>query len=88
MNSIRGEITGRRGDDFVEAEHSNVSARGPPTCAFTIQQFCTAHNISPAFYFELQKRGEGPRVMAVGRRRLISIEEAARWREARTNAVA
>jgi hypothetical protein len=78
MDSITREITGRRGSETHE----------PPTYALTIKQFCATHNISLAFYFELQKRGEGPRVMNVGRRRLISIEEAARWREARTETAA
>lgn len=52
--------------------------------ALTIREFCDTHNISPAFYYELQQKGEGPRTMEVGRRRLISVEEAQRWREART----
>jgi hypothetical protein len=55
-----------------------------PKLALTIKEFCAAHNISEAFYFELQQRGEGPRVMRVGSRRLVSVEEAARWRAART----
>jgi hypothetical protein len=56
----------------------------PPTLALTIPQFCDAHNISEAFFYALQKDGKGPRTMAVGRRRLISIEEAKRWRKANT----
>jgi hypothetical protein len=60
-------------------------ARGPPTLALSIRQFCDAHNISHAFSYLLQQRGEGPRVMKVGSRRLISVEEAARWRAARTS---
>ena len=63
-------------------------ARAPPTLALTIPEFCVSHNISEAFYYELQKDGRGPRTMRVGRRRLISIEEAKRWREAQTGAVA
>jgi hypothetical protein len=54
--------------------------------ALSIPEFCATHNISPAFYYELQKAGRGPRTMAVGRRRLISLEEAARWRAERTAA--
>jgi hypothetical protein len=55
-----------------------------PTLALTIRQFCDSHNISHAFFYLLQQRGEGPRVMKVGSRRLVSVEEAARWRAART----
>jgi predicted DNA-binding transcriptional regulator AlpA len=67
----RPEVTGRRGGDT-------------PTLALTIREFCDSHNISHAFFYLLQQRGEGPRVMKVGSRRLISVEEAAAWRAART----
>ena len=67
----RPEVTGRRGGTT-------------PKLALTIRQFCDSHNISHAFFYLLQQRGEGPRVMHVGSRRLISIEEAAAWRAART----
>jgi hypothetical protein len=66
----RPEVTGRSGGDT-------------PTLALTIRQFCDSHNISHAFFYLLQQRGEGPRVMRVGSRRLVSIEEAKRWREER-----
>jgi len=49
--------------------------------AFTIDAFCAAHGISRAFYFKLQKAGQGPDVLAVGRRRLITADSAARWRK-------
>jgi hypothetical protein len=60
-------------------------ARAPPTFALTMPEFCVSHNISEAFYYMLQKDGRGPRTMRVGRRRLISVEEARRWREERTS---
>ena len=69
-------------------QRTRPQARAPPTFALTIPEFCVSHNISEAFYYELQKDGRGPRTMRVGRRRLISIEEAKRWREAQTGAVA
>jgi len=56
----------------------------PPALALTIPEFCSAHGISQAFYYELQKAGRGPRTMHVGRRRLISVEEAQRWRAEHT----
>ena len=56
----------------------------PPKLAFTIPQFCVAHGISEAFYYQLQKDGKGPATMRVGRRRLISIEAAKAWREEKT----
>jgi predicted DNA-binding transcriptional regulator AlpA len=65
------EVTERRGGDT-------------PMLALTIPNFCRAHGISTAFFYLLQQRGEAPRVMHVGARRLISIEEAAAWRKERT----
>jgi predicted DNA-binding transcriptional regulator AlpA len=55
--------------------------------AFTIPQFCDAHGFSRAHFFNIQSRGEGPRVMHVGSRVLISKEAAADWRRAREGAV-
>ena len=48
--------------------------------AFTIIQFCEAHHISRSMYYKQVKLGEGPRLMQVGRRRMISNEAAADWR--------
>jgi hypothetical protein len=48
--------------------------------AFSIQQFCDAHSISRAKFYLLLKEGIAPRLMKVGRRRLISIEAAELWR--------
>ena len=51
------------------------------TAAYTVEEFCRAHGgISKVFFYELLKRGRGPRTMLVGRRRLISAEAAAAWR--------
>ena len=58
------------------------------TLAFTIDEFCRAHGISRAHYFNLQNRGEGPRVMRAGTRVLISRESAADWRVERETAAA
>ena len=52
--------------------------------AYSIREFCRVHGISPAFFYLLQAKGKAPRVMKLGARRLISIEEAQRWREATT----
>jgi hypothetical protein len=56
--------------------------------ADTIAGFCRRHKISPAFYYLLRKRGEGPAEMVVGRRRLISYEAATAWRRERERATA
>jgi hypothetical protein len=75
MNTIQPQQTGR-------APAVDDSQR----LALTIPEFCVTHGISEAFFYKLQRDGLGPRVMAVGRRRLISIEAAKEWREERTNA--
>jgi hypothetical protein len=48
--------------------------------ALSIQRFCKLHSISPAYYFLLRKRDEGPVEMRMGGKVLISAEEAAKWR--------
>jgi hypothetical protein len=57
-----------------------------PRGAYTISQFCLAHGISEAMFFKLKSQGLGPAEMAVGRRRLISVESASHWRAARETA--
>jgi predicted DNA-binding transcriptional regulator AlpA len=49
--------------------------------AFSIPQFCNSHNVSRAKFYLLAKEGKAPRLMKVGRRRLISVEAAAEWRK-------
>jgi predicted DNA-binding transcriptional regulator AlpA len=48
--------------------------------ANSIPSFCRAHGISRATFYNLLKRGEGPIVMKVGKRTLVSDEAAAAWR--------
>lgn len=50
---------------------------------YTIEEFCELHRISRSLYFKLRKKGEGPRLMQVGKRVLISYEAAADWRRER-----
>jgi predicted DNA-binding transcriptional regulator AlpA len=45
-----------------------------------VKGFCQEHGISRAHFYNLLKRGDGPAVMKVGRRTLISAEAAAAWR--------
>jgi hypothetical protein len=48
--------------------------------AFTVPQFCSAHGISRALFYIMQRDGRGPRVMKCGRRTLIARESAEAWR--------
>ena len=53
--------------------------------ANSIPSFCQAHGISRATFYNLMKRGEGPTVMKVGKRTLVSDEAAAAWRRRMEN---
>jgi hypothetical protein len=57
-----------------------------PALAMTLQEFCDAHRISLAFFYELKDQGLAPDVMELGGARRITVEAAARWREKRTAA--
>jgi hypothetical protein len=60
-----------------------IEATSPPPVAFSIREFCEAHRISEAFYYDLRNTGRGPREMVLGTRRIISAEAAADWRRER-----
>jgi hypothetical protein len=49
--------------------------------AMTVEEFINAHHISRDFFYELLRDGLGPDCIVLGKRRLISVEAAARWRE-------
>jgi hypothetical protein len=53
---------------------------------YTVAQFLRAHSISRGKFYDMVRKGLGPRMMKVGTRRMISVEEAARWRAKRTAA--
>jgi hypothetical protein len=48
--------------------------------AFSIADFCKVHSISRAMFYLMLKNGIAPKLMRVGRRRLISSEAATEWR--------
>ncbi|AZO12525.1 MULTISPECIES: helix-turn-helix domain-containing protein [unclassified Mesorhizobium] len=50
--------------------------------AYSIPEFCAAHRISRATFYNLINAGTAPRTMKVGGRVLISKEAAADWRKA------
>jgi hypothetical protein len=61
------------------ASSAGLAAQIPPA-ALSISEFCTAHRISRAFFYLLQKDGSGPRLMRVRGRTLVTAEAAAEWR--------
>ena len=56
------------------------------TDAYTINEFCLAHRISRATYYNIRKSGYGPREMHVGTGVRISREAAEEWRRERESA--
>ena len=51
------------------------------TKAYSVPQFCSAYSISRSKFYELHKCGDGPKIMKVGSRTLISTEAADNWRK-------
>ena len=48
--------------------------------AYTIDEFCEAHKISRSLFYKLPEC-DRPKVVRLGRRRIITMEAAADWRE-------
>jgi hypothetical protein len=53
--------------------------------AYSIDEFCARHRISPQLFYKLKPQGLMPATFNVGARVLISREAAAAWRRAREN---
>ena len=47
---------------------------------FTVLEFCTAHRVSRSWIYQEWKAGRGPRFKRVGRKKIITDEAAADWR--------
>jgi hypothetical protein len=67
-------------DSHTEGKATPI--RGPPVppAWYSVREFCLAHRLSISMYFKLKARGRGPRETAVGSRRYITFEDAAKWR--------
>jgi hypothetical protein len=70
------------------SEHSPSRRQGSRSlAAYSIDAFCETHSISRSMYYQLVKQGIGPRVTNLGsQKRVIFIEDAARWRAERAAA--
>jgi|GEM_PF-2447488 len=51
----------------------------PEKLAYTIATFCDAAEISPSYFFKLQKEGRGPRTVRLGTKVLITAHAARDW---------
>ncbi|WP_316207229.1 hypothetical protein [Bradyrhizobium sp. SZCCHNR3118] len=65
---------------------SSKIAADPDADAFSIDEFCARHRISPQLFYKLKPQGLMPATFKVGTRVLISREAAAAWRRARESA--
>jgi len=79
----RPEVTGRKTKATGGISKKQRRNRGPPTHAFSIQEFCDAHRISRSKYYELKANGLTPDEMDLDGSTKISVEAAARWRAER-----
>ena len=67
--------------------HPDTISGAVERAAYTISEFCDAHRISRAQYYNLRKLGQGPDEARAGDRIvLITNEAAARWRRQREKA--
>ncbi len=55
----------------------------PDNLPLTIREFCCRNSLSHTSYFELRRRGQGPREMRVLSKILISPEAERDWRRER-----
>jgi hypothetical protein len=54
--------------------------------AYSVDEFCARHRISPQLFYKLKPKGLMPLTFNVGTRVLISKEAAAAWRRERETA--
>jgi hypothetical protein len=87
-NMVRPEITNHAPDEVAPAEKKKGERKrrklGPPSHAFTVQEFCDAHRISRSQYYELKKLGRGPAETRALDKIIITQESAAAWRRKHT----
>lgn len=59
---------------------TKATSNSTPAEAFSIAEFCAAHRISRATFYNLLEDGLAPTLMKIGRRRIISRDAAEKWR--------
>jgi predicted DNA-binding transcriptional regulator AlpA len=70
---------GQGGDVSVTANSAAIQSDSRD--AYSIPEFAARHGLSRSHLYEVIKAGDGPSIMKVGRRSLISREAAAAWRK-------
>ncbi len=59
------------------AEDSAIERRG-----YSISEWCQAYGIGRTLFYKMRKNNKTPRITELGRRRIITNEADAEWREA------
>ena len=68
---------------FKPPQHERVPP-GSEILAYSVKAFCLLHGgMSEAFFWKLVASADGPKLMKVGARTMISAEAACKWRQAR-----
>jgi len=49
------------------------------TKSYTVEEFCEMHRISKALFYKLRREGNGPKVLKIGTRTIITSEYNAEW---------
>ena len=75
--AARPEVTGRKPAQHDASDDAD---------AYSVQEFCARHRISPQVFYKLRPQGLMPVTFNVGTRVLISREAAAAWRREREQA--
>ena len=75
--AARPEVTGRKPAQHDASDDAD---------AYSVQEFCARHRISPQLYYKLRRQGLMPVTFRLGTRVLISREAAAVWRREREQA--
>jgi len=73
----RPEVTGRKITLLYVADDAD---------AYSVDEFCARHRISPQLFYKLKPKGLMPATFNIGARVLISEEAAAAWRRERETA--
>jgi hypothetical protein len=72
---------------MLETEKA-TTAKTVERAAYSVDDFCRAHDISRGTYYNLKAAGIGPRELRIGSKILITVEAAAKWRREREAATA
>src|SRR5262249_39737467 len=67
-------------DSHTKGNGTPIRGLPAPPAWSSVREFCLAHRLSISMYFKLKAQGRGPRETAVGSRRYITFEDAAKWR--------